>query len=308
MSKKPESSKPKKQDERAAESRREETQEAAEFDKAAIDPALVASGSDPDKLASFLDKADKATQERLVGRLQETHGNLFVQRMLAQRQEAGEGTAETGDDVAESQHTPEEWQAFASAAADGARTGAAVFAVSAYMTGVKIMGLAAIGGKLVGPSIAPMVFSQVIGAGAPPKVAAAFAKAAGKAWQGWVSKVSVPGLPWYPAFAAYPGPMAPPMPNVPTPLASIAPGAHIDAGRVSSSIISSLGSLADEPGAQSAANHFATLFSVDFMIWMLTKQVRNVLGKGPVPSFAPPYVPVGPVLQGDVLPIPGILL
>lgn len=307
MSKKPESSKPKKQDERAAESRREEGQEAADFDKTAIDSALAASGSDPDKLASFLDKADKATQERLVSRLQETHGNLFVQRMLAQRQEAGEGTAEAGDDVAESQHTPEEWQAFASAATEGARAGADFFATSAYLTGVKIMGLAAIGGRLVGPSIAPMVFSQVMGAGAPPKVAAAFAKAAGKAWQGWVSKVSVPGLPWYPAFAAYPGPMAPPIPNVPTPLTSIAPGASIDAGKVSSSIISSLGSLADEPGAQSAVNNFATMFSVGFIIWLATKQVMNVLGKGPVPSYAPPYVPVGPVIQGDVYPIPGII-
>lgn len=307
MSKKPESSKSKKQDERAAESRREEARETADFEKSAIDSALAASGSDPDKLASFMAKADTATQERLVSRLQQTHGNLFVQRMLAQRQETDEHRAEAGD-VAESQYTPEEWQEWASAAANGARIGADVFAASAYLTGVKIMGPAAIGGKLVGPSIAPMIFAQVIGAGAPARVASAFSKAAGKAWQGWVSKVSVPGLLWYPSFAAWPGPMAPPTPNVPTPLMTIAPGASIDAGKVSSSIISSLGSLAEEPGAQSAVNNFATLFSVGFSIWIVTKQVRNVLGKGPIPSFAPPYVPVGPVLHGDVLPIPGILI
>jgi hypothetical protein len=307
VSKKPESSKPKKQEERSAESRQEEGQEAADLDKTTIDSALAASGSDPDKLASFMDKADKATQERLVGRLQQTHGNLFVQRMLAQRQEAGEGTADA-DNAAENKYTPEEWQSWASAAAEGARIGADVFAASAYLTGVKIMGIVAVGGKLVGPSIAPMVFAQVMGAGAPAKVASAFAKAAGKAWQGWVSKVSVPGLPWYPAFAAYPGPMAPPMPNVPTPLMNIAPGASIDAGKVSSSILSSLGSLADEPGAQSAVNNFATLFSVGFMIWFVTKQVMNVMGKGPVPTFAPPYVPVAPVVMGDVLPTSGILI
>lgn len=306
MTKKPESSKANKQETRAAESRREEGQEPAEFDKTTIDPVLAASGSDPDKLASLLAKADKATQERLVGRLQQIHGNLFVQRMLAQKQEAGEHRAEAGD-VVESQYTPEEWQAWASAAADGARIGADVFAASAYLTGVKIMGPVAIGGKLVGPSITPFVTAHMMGAGAPAKVASAFGKAAGKAWKGWASKVRVPGLPWYPSFAAWPGPMAPPTPNVPTPLITIAGSASIDVGQVSSSIIGSLGSLSSEPGAQSAVNNFATLFSVGFMIWIATKQVRNVLGKGPIPSFAPPYVPVGPVIMGDILPIPGHL-
>ena len=35
---------------------------------------------------------------------------------------------------------------------------------------------------------------------------------------------------------------------------------------------------------------------------------QRVLGKGPVPSFAPPYVPVGPVVGGDNIAVPGHLL
>jgi len=30
--------------------------------------------------------------------------------------------------------------------------------------------------------------------------------------------------------------------------------------------------------------------------------VTNVMGMGPVPAFAPPYVPVGPVVGGSILP------
>ncbi|MBL8485091.1 MAG: hypothetical protein JNJ60_23045, partial [Rhodocyclaceae bacterium] len=32
--------------------------------------------------------------------------------------------------------------------------------------------------------------------------------------------------------------------------------------------------------------------------WLGGTIVRNVLGSGPVPTFAPPYVPVGPVVGG----------
>jgi hypothetical protein len=35
--------------------------------------------------------------------------------------------------------------------------------------------------------------------------------------------------------------------------------------------------------------------------------VVGVLGQGPVPSFAPPTIPVGPVVGGSVIPTPGHL-
>ena len=34
------------------------------------------------------------------------------------------------------------------------------------------------------------------------------------------------------------------------------------------------------------------------LMWLPSQMVMNVLGKGPVPPFAPPYVPVGPCVAG----------
>jgi hypothetical protein len=307
VSKKTESLKGKNQEKPADKSRRQDVQEAADYDQTTIDPALAASGSDPDKLNSLLAKADPATQGRLISRMQQKHGNLFVQRMLAQRQESDEHR--TGDgDINESQYTPEQWSSWASAAESGARAGFAVFQASARLSGVRINGPIAFGGRLSGPSIAPLITATAAGAGAPAEVAVAFSKAAGKAWKRWVRRVRVPGLPWYPSFAAYPGPMAPPTPNVATPLVMLAPGASIDASKVASSIMMSLGDLGNEPGAQEAATTFGVLLSTSFTVWLFSKQVMNVLGKGPVPSFAPPYVPVGPVIMGDIISVPGIIV
>jgi len=41
---------------------------------------------------------------------------------------------------------------------------------------------------------------------------------------------------------------------------------------------------------------------------LVVTMVKGVLGSGPVPTFAPPYVPVGPVLGGTAISPPGALL
>ena len=117
----------------------------------------------------------------------------------------------------------------------------------------------------------------------------------------------VPGLPWYPSFAAFPGPMAPPTPNVPTPLVACT---H-DAGRVSAPTLKdAMGRRLHTTDAD--ATHFfdavATGFSMAVTQWLPAQPVTNVLGKGPVPTFAPPYVPVGPVVMGDNIATPGHLM
>ena len=35
--------------------------------------------------------------------------------------------------------------------------------------------------------------------------------------------------------------------------------------------------------------------------------VTGVMGFGPIPTFVPPFVPVGPVVMGSVIPMPGVL-
>jgi hypothetical protein len=41
---------------------------------------------------------------------------------------------------------------------------------------------------------------------------------------------------------------------------------------------------------------------------VLMSQVKGVIGTGPVPTFAPPYVPVGAVVGGTAISPPGALL
>ena len=50
-----------------------------------------------------------------------------------------------------------------------------------------------------------------------------------------------------------------------------------------------------------------TVIALAFLMWLPQQQVMLVMGKGPVPTYAPPYVPVGPVIGGDNIAAPGHL-
>ncbi len=176
---------------------------------------------------------------------------------------------------------------------------------------LKIMAVAAIGapGCLDGPEIEN--FIMMTAPKATPnelKYSKAIAKHLSKAWKDWQSGVAVPGLPWYPAFAAFPGPQAPPMPNIPMPLITC-PSTKMSAMSPASLKDGMVKALDDKD-----ALHHAELFDAIakgvfavFMTWLPQQQIMNVMGKGPIPTFAPPFVPVGPVLAGDNLAIPGHL-
>lgn len=184
---------------------------------------------------------------------------------------------------------------------------------------LKINAVTALGtpGCLDGPELESLIKNAPMCAamtGNMQKHRDAVAKGVSKCFKDWQDKVTVPGLPWYPAFAAFPGPMAPPMPNVPTPLVACV-SAMITAMATPMSMKSEMDNALDggmkdkDPTKQYEALHdaIATVVSAAFMIWLPSQQVIGVMGKGPVPSFAPPYVPVGPVVMGDNLPIPGHL-
>ena len=185
---------------------------------------------------------------------------------------------------------------------------------------LKIMALAAIGtpGCLDGPELesniknAPMVAAFT---GNAQKHRDAVAKGVSKCFKDWQDQVMVPGLPWYPAFVAFPGPQAPPMPNIPMPLITCVSSkmtSIILPNDMTSAMDDALDSkLKDEDkDKQYHALHdaIATVLSLAFMIWLASQQVMLVLGKGPIPTFAPPFVPVGPVVGGDNLAIPGHLM
>jgi len=128
----------------------------------------------------------------------------------------------------------------------------------------------------------------------------------------WADNVMVPGLPWYPAFAAYPGPMAAPTPNIPVPLI-ICPSSSLTKitmpSELKDAMVGELDSgLKDEDVDKQHETLFdsiGTVLALGFLIWMASQQAMLVMGKGPVPTFAPPYVPVGPVVMGDNIGAPG---
>ncbi len=187
-----------------------------------------------------------------------------------------------------------------------------IWKIQAKFGNIQIMAVSAVGGPgcLTGPDIKPLILM-----GAPKatpqelKYSKALATAVATCFKSWQDNVAVPGLPWYPAFAAFPGPMAPPMPNVPVPLMACpsAMQSEMMAPRLKQEMIDALG--------ESDAMHHKVLFdaiaqglAAVFLTWLLQQQVSLVMGKGPIPTFAPPFVPAGPVVGGDVLSIPGHLM
>ncbi|MGH9140836.1 MAG: hypothetical protein ACRD2I_06805 [Vicinamibacterales bacterium] len=146
--------------------------------------------------------------------------------------------------------------------------------------------------------------SRMSKSGVPMDVAAAFSDSLAQAWNAWFEGYQVQLS--YPTFAAVPGPMAPVTPCLPQPVKA---GASLNAHRLTPALLQTeittkLGKAGTDRSASQAANEFAKWFSDRFSAWQSVATLVNVLGKGPVPSFAPPYVPVGAVIGGDSLRTP----
>ncbi len=133
----------------------------------------------------------------------------------------------------------------------------------------------------------------------------AIAKGISECFDRWRQGVTVPGLPWYPLFASWPAPIAPPTPNVPVPLIACT-SKGISEITISSGLASEctnqLSSQQRTPEAVSLINTVASSLSIFFLSWLGKQQVTFVMGTGPVPTFALPAAPVGPVINGLVLP------
>ncbi len=161
-----------------------------------------------------------------------------------------------------------------------------------------------------GPDLGPPIRSFLSANGVPVYVADIFANSIAGAWKNWQDSLTIPGLPWYPAFAAFPGPQAPPTPNVPSPLIVLSTR-HTDlqsSEQLAARIFEQFRGAEISPEARDAISSFAKQLSSSFLIWLASAQVQGVMGQGPVPTFAPPYVPVGPVVAGNVIPAPGVII
>jgi hypothetical protein len=192
--------------------------------------------------------------------------------------------------------------------------------LQAKFQNLQVMAVSAIGspGCLDGPELesniknAPMCAAFT---GNKAKYRDAVAKGVSKCFKDWQDQVMIPGLPLYPAFAMFPGPMAPPMPNIPVPLVAC-PSAMMSrmadptqmANEMKNAHAGDMKQKDDDKHHEALFDALATVISMAFMIWLPSQQMMTVMGKGQIPTFAPPFVPAGPVVAGDNLPIPGHLM
>ena len=134
------------------------------------------------------------------------------------------------------------------------------------------------------------------------KLTNAVANVIGNGWLTFLTTVKASGTLWYPQFAAFPGPYAPPTPNTPTPFMALtmAP-VSISASILKAQMVGSAGGAGNEKLFEAISYAFENSFN----LWKLSTLVTNVLGTGPVPTFAPPFVMMGPVLGGTGNMLPG---
>ena len=177
---------------------------------------------------------------------------------------------------------------------------------AATLVGVVIAGPTASGGQIVGPPWTPLILAS-----APKstpmqaKYSGVVAQVIGTAWQTFTATVKLAGLPWYPAFALLPSAIAPPTPNIPCPFGTLVQvPVSISAPVLKAQMVAQLADPA-APFSSELFESIAEAFEKTYNSWKLSTMVTNVLGSGPVPTFAPPVVPAGPVVGGTGTMSPG---
>jgi len=162
-------------------------------------------------------------------------------------------------------------------------------------------------GNLMGPPLFPLIFASAPKATLQElKYSKAIAQTIGTAWQIW--QVGFLATLQCAPHAAFPGPMGPPTPTVPMPVASgSSPG---ESGFSDSALKGMMMANLGDPQALHQKELFeaiAKAFKSCFDTWKTSTQMMNVMAMGPIPTFAPPFVPCGPVVCGTNIPAPGVL-
>lgn len=155
--------------------------------------------------------------------------------------------------------------------------------------------------------LAPMLNQEFYSSGIPSQLSQPLADGFARAWYDWSDSLFLPGLPFYPMFLAWPAPSTAVMSNLPVMLsvcaapgiASLTPVAL--AQRLQTAVPAGYG-----PNATQPLRDFAAWFSGRFTAWQAGAVMQNVLGWGST-AYAPPYVPVSPVVNGTIRATPGFI-
>jgi hypothetical protein len=182
---------------------------------------------------------------------------------------------------------------------------------TATMSGIIINAVIAAGGQIMGPPLAPLILSHPQAPMKTPmqmKHTNALANVISTSWLSYTATIKLPGLPLFPAFAAFPGPMAPPMPSVPTPFAALV---QVPVSVSMQMMKPQAIAMFADPTAPYHKELFESVldaFEKCFQIWQTSTMVTNIMGTGPIPTFAPPVAPAGPVVMGTGNMLPGGLV
>jgi hypothetical protein len=159
-------------------------------------------------------------------------------------------------------------------------------------------------GSLVSDAnIESAMLQKLVAARVPAEIARTLAKELAGAWNGWAAGFQVQVRGAYPKFAAFPGPRAPPTPAPPIALTQGASAgepllkASALAGKLTTALRAHAAKIHGSP--DNAIKSLAEWVDGSFREWKGLAKMVGVMGKGSVPTFSPPYVPVGPVVMGD---------
>ncbi|WP_455392281.1 hypothetical protein [[Eubacterium] cellulosolvens] len=169
-------------------------------------------------------------------------------------------------------------------------------------------------GSLTSPPLmgAAAIIANTNTAGKPANFALfvkAIATAIDTAWNAWQAGYMAT-IMFPPTFSAFPGPTHPPTPNIPIPLVagSSAGDAMMKKTQLSGLMLANLSGVTPDKLTQILFDTFAEAFCTVFETWKASTMISGVMGTGPIPTFAPPFVPAGPVVAGSIIPKPGVLL
>ena len=201
-----------------------------------------------------------------------------------------------------------DWIKISVAAMAGTQKGVKIWSLAARFTNGTINAslLTTSPGALDGPNFEEHIISAMTDQNIPAQIAEAFAAPVWLGWEKWAMTFSIPSFPAFPSFAAYPAPNAPPTATLPIPLnAATFNRDLLKADVLKVQILSRLGKWKQDPDAQKAVERFAEWFDETFTSAMTKSQICNLMGQGPVPTYAPPKIPTGSVVTGSIISSPG---
>jgi hypothetical protein len=203
-----------------------------------------------------------------------------------------------------------DWNSIAKRSQEAFRVGVNEWIGRARVQGGKVSGPAAIltpGSLVSDTNLETRIYQTLASSQVPLEISDTLARVLATAWKEWAAGFQIQLPRAYPSFAAFPGPVAPPTRAAQS--ASVSQGssvgeASLKAPMLANKLSTALRMYAMKAGGgnpDQAMRSLANWVESSFTEWKNLAKLVGVMGKGPIPTFAPPYVPVGPVISGDNL-------